>query len=57
MVCVLDSTGNFKEMHKLKLYAVCKGGMTFSFMAVTKRQGQRLEQETLRWDGHEHGYL
>lgn len=48
MVCVLDSTGNFKEMHKLKLYAVCKGEMTFSFMAVTKRQGQPLEQEKLR---------
>lgn len=32
MVCILDSTVNFKEMHKLKLYAVCKGEMAFSFM-------------------------
>lgn len=36
-VCVLDSTVNFKEMHKLKLYALCKGEMTFSFMGGNEK--------------------
>lgn len=32
MVCILNSTINFKELHKLKLYAACKGEIIFSFM-------------------------
>lgn len=45
MVCILDSTVNFKEMHKLKRYAVCKGEMAFSFMGSNERQGK------LQWSG------
>lgn len=37
MVCILDSTVNFKEMHKLKLYAVYKGELTFSFMGSNEK--------------------
>lgn len=36
MVCILDSTINFKEMHKLKLYAGYKGKIIFSFMERQK---------------------
>lgn len=36
MVCILDSTINLKEMHKLKLYAVCKGKIIFSFIERQK---------------------
>lgn len=55
MVCILDSTVNFKEMHKLKLYAVCKGEMTFSFMGGKEKAREAATAREAAYGRHGHG--